>query len=185
MKRYFKFRVKSKLTIFILLAYFAIFCGEQLINASQSTKHLFAFIIFNPNLKMLLPSEMMGLLWWHQFDGLGISLISLTMPLQMSVFTSEWNAYFTTSNQFAVEKNKPCPLFSSLNNLFILEVHHNMEIKKIVNFRFTWTLNVKLKSPVSGNKSLISHCNWTESFKRLIHSGTKHCHVVQRRKTVL
>ncbi len=59
------------------------FCGEQFIHASQSTKK--CFIIFNPNLNMLLPFKMMGLLWWHQFDGLGMSVTSLTTPLQLSV----------------------------------------------------------------------------------------------------
>ncbi len=53
---------------------------------------------------MLLTFKMMGLLWWHKFDGLGMRMTSLTMPLQLSVYVSEWNAYFTTSNQFAVEK---------------------------------------------------------------------------------
>ncbi len=60
-----KVRVKSKLTIpvFILLAHVAIFYGEQFIHARQSTKkNVFAFIIFNPNLKILLPSKMTGLL---------------------------------------------------------------------------------------------------------------------------
>ncbi len=53
---------------------------------------------------------MMGLLWWHQFDGLGMSMTSLTTtPLQLSVFISEWNAYFTTSNQFSVEKKQVMP----------------------------------------------------------------------------
>ncbi len=58
---------------------------------------------------MLLPSKMMGLLWWHQFDGLGMSMTSLTTPLQLSVLISEWNAYFTTSNQFSVEKKQVMP----------------------------------------------------------------------------
>ncbi len=31
-------------------------------------KKLFAFIIFNPNVKMLLPTKMMGLLSWHQYE---------------------------------------------------------------------------------------------------------------------
>ncbi len=49
------------------------------------------------------------------------------------------------------------------------------------------TLNVKLKPPAGCSKSvLISDLtDLTESFKRLIHSGTKHCHVAQRHKTVL
>ncbi len=33
---------------------------------------------------MLLPSKMMGLFWWHQFDGLGMSVTSLATPLQLS-----------------------------------------------------------------------------------------------------
>ncbi len=49
---------------------------------------------------------MMGFLWWHQFDSLGMSVTSLTTPLQLSVLISEWNAYFTTSNQFTVEKKQ-------------------------------------------------------------------------------
>ncbi len=67
-------------------------------------KILFAFIIFHPNLKRLLPSKMLGLLWCNQFDGLGMSMTSLTTPLQLSVFMFEWIGYFTTSNQFALEK---------------------------------------------------------------------------------
>ncbi len=67
-------------------------------------KFLFAFIIFHPNLKRLLPSNMMGLLWCNQFDSLGMSMTSLTTPLQLSVFMFEWSGYFTTSNQFALEK---------------------------------------------------------------------------------
>ncbi len=37
-------------------------------------------------------------------------------------------------------KNKPCPLFSSFNILFLLEVRHNTEVKTVANFRFTRTL---------------------------------------------
>ncbi len=113
-------------------------CGEQFIHASQSTIIIFfAFIVFNPNLKRLLAAKMLGLLWWHQFDGLGMT--SLTTPLQLSVLISEWNAYFATSNQFAVEKNKPCPLFSSFNILFLSELRHNTQEKTVANFRFTQT----------------------------------------------
>ncbi len=54
---------------------------------------------------------MMGLFSLQQFEGLGMSVKSWTTPLQQSVFIFEWNAYFITSNQYAVEKNKPCPLF--------------------------------------------------------------------------
>ncbi len=32
-----------------------------------------------------------------------------TMPLQLSAFISEWNAYFIKSNQFAVEKKQAMP----------------------------------------------------------------------------
>ncbi len=60
---------------------------------------------------MLLPSKMMGLLSWHQFDGMGMSMTSLTTPLQLSVFYFEWNAYFTTSNKFAVEKKAMPSIF--------------------------------------------------------------------------
>ncbi len=41
-------------------------------------------------------------------------------------------------------QNKPCPLFSTFNILFILEVCHNTEVKTVVNFRFTRTLNIQL-----------------------------------------
>ncbi len=118
------------------VCYFAIF----VVNNSYMQKILFAFIIFHSNLKRLLPSKTMGLLWWHQFDGLGMSMTSLTTPLQLSVFMFEWNAYFTTSNQFVVEKNKPCPQFSPFNILFLSEVHHNTEVKTVANFRFMRTL---------------------------------------------
>ncbi len=60
---------------------------------------------------MLLPSEMMGLLWWHQFDSLGMSVTSLTTPLQLSVCISEWNSYFITANQFTVEKQAMPSIF--------------------------------------------------------------------------
>ncbi len=35
----------------------------------------------------------------------------MTPPPQMSVFISEWNAYFTTSDQFAVEKQAMPSIF--------------------------------------------------------------------------
>ncbi len=43
-------------------------------------------------------------------------------------------------------------------------------------FKWKDTLNVKLKPPVGGSKSLLisESLPLTESFKRLIHSGTKH-----------
>ncbi len=37
-------------------------------------------------------------------------------------------------------KNKPCPLFSSFNILFLSEVRHNTKVKPVQYFRFTWTL---------------------------------------------
>ncbi len=97
-------------------------------------------------------------------------------------------------------------------------IKHWILIFKIL-LKWKDTLNVKLKPPAGGSKSLLtseslwlnriiviepnhcdwteslwlnrvivtepSHCDWTESFKRLIHSGTNHCHVAQRHKTVL
>ncbi len=76
-----KVRVKSKLTIFILLTPFANFV---VINSSMQVNpqknNVFAFI-FHTNLKMLLPFKMTGLPSWHQFDGLGMSMTSLTPPL--------------------------------------------------------------------------------------------------------
>ncbi len=111
-----KVRVISKLTIFILLVHIAIFVNPQ--------KKLFAFIIFNPNLKMLLPSKMMGLLWWHQFDGLDISVTSWTTTLQLSVhFLMKRLLYYIQS--IWSRKNKPCPLISLFNILFLSEVRHN------------------------------------------------------------
>ncbi len=109
---WFKVNVKSKLTIFILLAHFAIFVVNNSSMQVNPPKNVFAFIIFPPNLKMLLPAIMMGLLWWHQFDDLGMSVTSWTTPLHLSVFISEWTFYFTTSNQFAVEKSSHALHFS-------------------------------------------------------------------------
>ncbi len=73
---------------------------------------------------MLFPSKMMGLLSWHQFDGLGMSMTFLTTPLQLSVFIFELNPYFTTSNQLAVDKT------SQFNILFHSEVRHTTEVKR-------------------------------------------------------
>ncbi len=79
--------VKSKLTIFILLAQIAIFVVNNSFIQVNTQKTIFAFIIVNLNLKMLLASKMMGLLWWHQFDGLGISVTSLYhAPPTVSVY---------------------------------------------------------------------------------------------------
>ncbi len=86
---------------------------------------------------MLLPSKLKGLLWWHQFDGLDMSVTSWTTPLQLSVFISEWNAYFTTSNQFSVEKQATPSIFPILS-----EVRHNTEVKTVANFQFTRTLKL-------------------------------------------
>ncbi len=49
------------------------------------------------------------------------------------------------------------------------------------------TLNVKLKRPVGGSKSVLisESLRLNRIIKRLIHSGTNHSHVAQRRKTVL
>ncbi len=55
-----KVHVKSKLTIYFVNAH-CNFCGEQFIHASQSTKKVFAFIIFDPNLKMFLPYKLLQL----------------------------------------------------------------------------------------------------------------------------
>ncbi len=33
-------------------------------------------------------------------------------------------------------------------------------------------MNLKLKRPADGSESQVSRCDWTESFKRFIHSGT-------------
>ncbi len=92
---WFKVHMKSKLTRFILLAPIN-FCCEEFIHASQSTKKC-AFIIFNPNLKMLLPSKLKGLLSWHQFDGLGMSVTSWTTPLQLPVFWMKRLLYYIQS----------------------------------------------------------------------------------------
>ncbi len=40
-----------------------------------------------------------------------MSVTSLTTPLQLSVFISDWNTYFTTSNQFTVEKTSMPSIF--------------------------------------------------------------------------
>ncbi len=37
-------------------------------------------------------------------------------------------------------KNKPCPLFSSFNILYLSEVRHNTKVKTVANFWFTLTL---------------------------------------------
>ncbi len=56
----FKVRVQSKLAIFILLAHIAIFVGNNSFMQVNPQKKMFAFIIFNPDLYMLLPSKMMA-----------------------------------------------------------------------------------------------------------------------------
>ncbi len=89
---------------------------------------MFAFIIFNPNLKMLLPAKMMG--FSRDISLTAWAWASLTPPLQLSVS----NAYFTTSNQFAVEKNKPCPLFSPFNILVLSEKTSQYRSKTVANF---------------------------------------------------
>ncbi len=63
----------------------------------------------------------------------------------------------------------------------MLNSHLKLKINKSKD-----TLNVKLEPPVGVSKSLIRESlDWTESFKRLIHSGTKHVIAQsQRRKTV-
>ncbi len=88
------------------------------------------------NLEMLLPSKMMGLLSSHQFDGLGMSMTSLTTPLQLSLFISEWNAYFTTSNQFTVEKQ-------AMPSIFLIQYSVSLGSTSQYgskNLRFTLTL---------------------------------------------
>ncbi len=89
---------------------------------------------------MLLPSKMMGLLWWHQFDGLDISVTSWTTTLQLSVhFLIKRQLYYIQS--IWSRKNKPCPLISLFNILFLSEVRHNTGSKNgRKNFRFTRTL---------------------------------------------
>ncbi len=51
-------------------------------------------------------------------------------------------------------KNKPCPLFSSFNILFLLEVRHNTEVKTVAHFQFTQTLKLKV------DKNSTTHFIW-------------------------
>ncbi len=88
---------------------------------------------------MLLPSKMMDLLWLHQFDGLDMS--TLTTPLQLSVFISEWNAYFTTSNQFSVEKQATPSIFL-IQYSVSLGSTSQYGSKMIANFQFMRTLKL-------------------------------------------
>ncbi len=104
--------------------------------------YFFASIIFNPNLKMLLPSKMKGLLWWHQFDGLGMIMTSLTTPLQPSVFISELNAYFTSSNQYAVEKTSHAAIlliqyYVSLGSMSQYVSKNSRKLPVHVDFKYT------------------------------------------------
>ncbi len=140
------------------------FCGEQFIHASQSTKiKVFAFIIFNPNLKMLLRSKIMGLLSWHQYDGLGMSVTSLTRPS---------NCQCSFLNEFiqsiCSRKNKPCPLFSSFSIRFLLEV------KTVANFQFKRTLMVPWSSLKHGVILCWRHFNWIKKTGRDISSSPAH-----------
>ncbi len=122
---------------------------------NPQTINVFAFIIFDPNLKILLPFKMMGLLWWHQLDHIHnirkcrIMSMSLTLgherdilnhaPPTVSVhFRMKHLLYYIQS--IRSRKNKPCPLFPSINILFLSEVRHNMEVNTVASFRFTRTL---------------------------------------------
>ncbi len=91
----------------------------------------------------------MGLLWWHEFDGLGISVTSWTTPLQLSVFVSELNAYFTTSNQFAVEKTSHALYFPHSIFCFSWKYVTIWKLKMVANFRFNTNFN-----------KLTSQTNW-------------------------
>ncbi len=85
-------------------------------------KILFAFIIFHPNLKRLLPSKMLGLLWCNQFDWLGHEHDILNhAPPTVSVHV--WmNRLLYYIQSIRIRKNKPCPLIFSFNIQFLSEV---------------------------------------------------------------
>ncbi len=91
---------------FVLFAHIAIFVvNNSFMQVNPHKKNV--FVIFNPNLKMLNPSKMMGLLWWYQLDGLGMRVTSWTTPPKCQCLLQ----YFTTSNQFAVEKQAMPSIF--------------------------------------------------------------------------
>ncbi len=73
---------------------------------------------------------------------LSMGVTSLTTPLQLSVFISRMKRLLNYIQSIHSRKNKPCPLFSSFNILFLSEVRHNTEVKMVANFRFMQTLKI-------------------------------------------
>ncbi len=77
----------------------------------------------------------MTLVWRHERD-----ILNHAPPTVSVHFWMKRLLYYIQS--IRSRKNKPCPLFSSFNIRFLLEVCHNTEVKTVANFRFTRTLSV-------------------------------------------
>ncbi len=84
---------------------------------------------------------------------------SLTTPLQLSVFISEWNAYFTTSNQFAVEKTSNALYFPHLILFFSQKYVTIQKTKRVKNGR-KHPVHTDFKRVVNQLSSKAWSCLW-------------------------
>ncbi len=97
----------------------------------------------NPQKKKSL-IQISPLKWWAFSDDISLTLghehdiLNHTPPTVSVHFWMKRLLYYIQS--IRSRKNKPFPLFSSFNILFLLEVRHNTEVKTVANFRFTRTL---------------------------------------------